>query len=132
MSKIDKTVSIFIGGKDRKMRFDINGILELEAYIPEKNIMTWMSQGSRFSFDTLIHAVWVGLKYEDKLLDLKKVRNWVAQYIQENEDGYVKLAGLVYGTIGLSGLTGGKASLFEDVIEKAKMIGADEDTDEKK
>ena len=39
MGKIDKTVDIFIGGKDRKMRFDINSILELEARIPEKNII---------------------------------------------------------------------------------------------
>ena len=131
MSKIDKTVDIFIGGKDRKMRFDINGILELEAHIPEKNIMTLMSKGLRFSFDTLIYAVWIGLKYEDKLLDLKKVQGWVVQYIQTHEDGYAKLAGFVYGAIGLSGLTGGKVSLFEDVIEKAKMVGEDEETDEK-
>ena len=131
MSKIDKTVDIFIGGKDRKMRFDINGILELEARIPEKNILILMSKGGAFPLDTLINAAWIGLKYQEKLLDRKKVQNWVADYISGNEKGYEKLSGLVYGAIGLSGLTGGKVSLFEDVIEKAKMVGEDEETDEK-
>ena len=131
MGKIDKTVDIFIGGKDRKMRFDINGVLELEARIPEKNIIILISKGAAFPLDTLISAVWIGLKYQDKFLDRKKVQKWVAQYITENENGYEKLAGLVFGTIGISGLAGGKVSLFEDVIEKAKAIEADEETDEK-
>lgn len=109
----------------------VKGHLELEARIPEKNILILMGKGATFPLDTLINAVWIGLKYQDKLLDRKKVQKWVAQYLEENENGYEKLSGFVYGAIGLSGLTSGKVSLFEDVIEKAKMVGEDEETDEK-
>lgn len=133
MNKIDKTVSIFIGGKERKMRFNINAILELESKIPEKNITTLIGAGT-FSMDTLITATWIGLKYQDKLLDIKKVKKWVADYLVENS--YAKLYALVLGAIGISGLCGGNISLFQDVIAKANAIDEDEpeeneDTDEK-
>lgn len=133
-NKIDRTVTIFIGGKERKMRFNINAIVELESKIPEKNIIALMSKNS-FPIETLIIATWIGLKYQDKLLDIKKVKKWVADYLVENS--YAKLYALVFGAIGISGLCGnGNISLFQDVIAKANAINEDEpeeneDTDEK-
>ncbi len=118
MNKIDRTVAIFIGGKERKMRFNINSVLELEAKIPERNVMLLMSRGI-FSLDTLITALWIGLKYQDKFLDRKKVQAWTEQYLQEHD--FQKLFALVYGAIGISGIIG-DTSLFEDVIIKANSL----------
>lgn len=114
-NKITRTVDINIGGKNRKMRFNINAIAELEAKTPQRNVFKLVSDG--FSINTIVTATWIGLKYEDKNLDLKLVRNWVNAYIQK--EGFIKLTALVTGAIGLSGLINKDLKLFEDMIAEA-------------
>lgn len=124
MNRIDRTVDIYIGGKARKMRFNINSIVELERRIPEKNIFVLMQKGA-FPLESLIAATWAGLRYQDKFLDIKTVTRWVDEYLAQYS--YQKLFALVYGAIGLSGLMHKDVSLFEDIIKKANAL---DDADE--
>ena len=125
MSNILRTVDIHIGGEDRKLKFTVGSLEELEANIPGHNVMELM-QRSQFSVGELVTAAWVGLKYYNKKLMRKDVREWVDTYMAEHDGG--DLFQKVYAAIGLSGLFGKDVSIFEDIIAIADNTESDEET----
>lgn len=116
-NKIDGSSMINIGGRDRKIKFTLNSLMELESYLPNRHLFKTMQDGTGLlSLSNIIIATWIGLKYQDKALTLEIVTTWVEEHLQENNFGDLHQA--VVGAIGILGTIGEK-SMYRNMIERA-------------
>lgn len=117
-SKIFKTVELEIGGEVRKMKFTIGSIEELEALLPEANVFELIKK-ELWSVSEIITAVYCGLKTFDRKLTRETVKKWVDEYAKQKEAGIQDLRIRAFAAIGLSGLLGGEAETFINVLNLA-------------
>lgn len=112
-SKITRSVDINMGGKDRKLKFTIGALEQLEASLPGHNVAELMTRNN-WSVGELITTTWVGLKYYDKKLTRDEAKGMVGEYLAETEQG--DLWSRLVAALGLSGLFGRDVSKFQDII----------------
>lgn len=127
-------ITIPLGGEDRRIKFTINAIQELEAQIDGKNVMLLM-QDRVWSITDIVSACHCALKTFDNTLTRRKVQEWVAEYAEEHETGIYDLQAYLTAALGMSGLVGGKRSAFEGILNelnKKKEGVKDEAADEGK
>ncbi len=115
MSKLNRTVEIDIGGELRKCKFTIGAIEQLESILPEHNIFMLMEK-QPWSMNEIISACWCGLRVFDAKLTRQKVAEWVTEYAQDEAKGIVDLHVRLTACLGLSGLAGGDAGAYADVL----------------
>lgn len=72
-------ITILFGNKERKLRFDVEAMLDLEAAL-NKTTREVMSDLAMLSFNTLVVALWAGLKHEDTALNINLVRKYFRTY----------------------------------------------------
>lgn len=112
ISKIDRSVLLNIGGEERRLKFTVGALEELESYLPSRNIYKQM-QDIPFAFGVLATAVWIGLKWQDKKLRRETVLEWINEYNSSNEAS--DLFNKTYAAIGLSGMFGSDVSVFAEI-----------------
>jgi len=112
-SKLNSTVSIEIGGEERKIKFNIGAIEELEAMLPERNVFMLL-QKEYWSISEIVAAVYCGLKTFDRKLSKLTVEKWIEKYTEENDIQVLRLK--AFAALGLSGLLTKEKSAFADVL----------------
>ena len=70
-------ITIPLGGEDRRIKFTINAIQELEAQIDGKNVMLLM-QDRVWSVTDIVSACHCALRTFDNTITRRKVQEWVA------------------------------------------------------
>ena len=125
MAKIDRSVIIELDGEEKKIRFDLSALEELEAKIG-KSAMTMMQNPNEWGVNGLVTALWVALKSREKKLTREEVKRMVSEYINDGGEANALLES-VYAAIGLSGFFG-DVSIFKDMLKR----NDDEDIEEGK
>lgn len=123
-------IMIPLGGEERRVKFTINAIQELEGQLASKNVMSLMQEGAVWSVTDTVSACYCALRVFDNAVTRKKVEAWVAEYAEGHETGIYGLQAYLVAAIGLSGLVGGKKSAFEGILRMLSQDG--EATDEGK
>ncbi len=126
-SKLNSTVEIEIGGEERKMKFTLGAVEELEAILPEHNIFLLMKKNF-WSVSEIVAATYCGLKVFDRKLSRLTVEKWIEEYTKENEITTLRLH--VFAALGLSGYVTKDKSAFVDVLNILKEKEPESEEDE--
>lgn len=117
INKIDGSISLNIGGENRKIKFSLNSLIEVESYLPNRHLFQTVQNGNGIlSISVLAIATWVGLKYQDKKLSQETVVQWVEEHLQENE--LQDFHQLILGAMGILGTLGDK-SVYKEMLAKS-------------
>lgn len=118
INKIDGSISLNIGGENRKIKYNLNALIEVESYLPSGHLFNTLRNADfMLSTTNLVTAVWVGLKYQNKKLTRESAAKWVEEYLQENPIN--ELNEMIVATMGLVG-TIGDVSMFKDILVNKK------------
>lgn len=116
-SKLHSTVTLKLGGENRRIKFTLTAIEELEALLTDKNgrgNVFLLIQKEFWSVTEIIAALYCGLKVFDRNLTTAKVKAWVEEYCAENQIMELRL--YVMSALGLSGLVLRNKSAFEEIL----------------
>lgn len=69
--------------KPRQLRYDLAAVRDLEANLGGKPLADVVNDLARMGVNTLVMALWAGLKHEDRGLNPKLVERMLTNYIQE-------------------------------------------------
>lgn len=116
-NKLHSTVTLNLGGEDRKIKFTITAVEELEALLTDKN-----GKGNAFllmtkdfwSVTEIIAALYCGLKVFDRKLAKATVESWVEEYCEDKQ--IIELRLYVMSALGLSGIVVQNKSAFADIL----------------
>lgn len=116
-NKLHSTVTLNLGGEDRKIKFTITAVEELEALLTDKN-----GKGNAFllmtkdfwSVTEIIAALYCGLKVFDRKLAKATVESWVEEYCEDKQIMELRL--YVMSALGLSGIVVQNKSAFADIL----------------
>lgn len=112
---INRAIKIHIGGEERDVKFTIQALEELEVLLPNHNIFELMSRQT-WAVNEIVSAMYCGLKVYDRKLTRQVAEQWISKYVNDNENGILKLNAYLIAAIGISGLVGGEKSAFEDIL----------------
>ena len=107
-------VFITIGGKERKLRYDINAAADMEELMGGKSLLYVMSNPMAAGFSALRILLWGGLKHAEKGLTLQRVGLMMQEYMESG--GSIETLALKIG----------------EAVRKSKILGEErkDDTDE--
>lgn len=116
-NKLHSTVTLNLGGEDRKIKFTITAVEELEALLTDKN-----GKGNAFllmtkdfwSVTEIIAALYCGLKVFDRKLAKATVESWVEEYCEDKQIMELRL--YIMSALGLSGIVVQNKSAFADIL----------------
>ena len=126
-SKLNSTVEIEIGGEERKIKFTLGAVEELEAMLPEHNVFLLMKKNF-WSVSEIVAATYCGIKVFDRKLSRQTVEKWIEDYTKENDITTLRL--YVFAALGLYGYVTKEKSAFVDVLNILKEEEAEEQEDE--
>ena len=86
-----EAVFIEIGGKERKLRYDINAAADMEELMGGKSLLYVLSNPIAAGFSAIRILLWGGLKHAEKGLTLQRVGLMMQEYL-ENGGSIEKLA----------------------------------------
>lgn len=112
---IDKSVRINIGGEERKAKFTIGALEELEAMLPNHNVFDLIAR-EFWSITEIVACVYCSLKVNERSLTKAKVQQWVTQYCREKENGMIDLRVRMLAALGVCGLVIGDTKPFENIL----------------
>ena len=75
-------VFITIGGKERKLRYDINAAADMEELMGGKSLLYVMSNPMAAGFSAIRVLLWGGLKHAEKGLTLQRVGLMMQDYME--------------------------------------------------
>lgn len=110
-----KRITINIGGEERRIKFNIAAIQELESLLDGKNVMA-LFDGKTWSVTDIVSACYCGLKACDRTISRQRVLEWVEDYASDSEQGVYGLQVYLIAALGTSGLMGSNKSAFEDIL----------------
>lgn len=96
---------INIGGKERRLRFDINSAAEMEELLGGQSLLFVMSNPAAAGFRVLRILLWGGLKHAEKGLTLQRVGIMMQEYM-ENGGSTEEIAEAVAAAIRASKIMG--------------------------
>ena len=102
-----EAVFIEIGGKERKLRYDINAAADMEELMGGKSLLYVLSNPIAAGFSAIRILLWGGLKHAEKGLTLQRVGLMMQEYL-ENGGSIEKLA-----------------EKLGDAVRKYKILGED-------
>ena len=76
---LDRSVTINLGGKERKIKFNALGVSQLERMLDDHNVYK-MVNGGVIALGDLAKCLYVGLAAYDK----KQVYNWMDEWLLDN------------------------------------------------
>ena len=85
------TVFITMGGKERRLRYDINAAADMEELMGGKSLLYVLSNPMAAGFSAIRILLWGGLKHAEKGLTLQRVGLMMQEYL-ENGGSIEKLA----------------------------------------
>lgn len=112
---INRSIKLELGGEERELKFTLQAIEELEAMLPNRNAFELMTR-QNWAVNEIVSAAYCGLKVFDRKLIRQTVEQWISKYINDNDNGMLKLNAYLIAAIGVSGLVGGEKSAFEDIL----------------
>lgn len=130
-NKLHSTVTLDLGGEERKIKFTITAIEELEALLTDQNgkgNVFLLMQKEFWSVTEIIAALYCGLKVFDRKLTTGTVKQWVTEYCEENQIMELRLYAM--SALGLSGLIANNKAVFADiltVLQKDKVEQVEEE-----
>ena len=110
-----EAVFIELGGKERKLRYDINAAADMEELMGGKSLLYVLSNPIAAGFSAIRILLWGGLKHAEKGLTLQRVGLMTQEYL-ENGGSIEKLA-----------------EKLGDAVRKSKILGeerADEESED--
>ena len=125
---ISRSIKLELGGEEREIKFTLQAIEELEAMLPNRNAFELMSRRI-WAVNEIVSAAYCGLKVFDRKLTRQTVEQWISKYINDNDNGMIKLNSYLVAAIGVSGLVGGEKSAFENIL---RTLDVKEEKDEGK
>lgn len=75
-------VFITIGGKERRLRYDINAAADMEELMGGKSLLYVMSNPMAAGFSAIRVLLWGGLKHAEKGLTLQRVGLMMQEYME--------------------------------------------------
>lgn len=96
MASLKGATDIFIGGKNRQMKFDFNALIELEEITG--NPITDIFSEEKLKLGTVRAAIFCGLRTFDKRLNIEQVGDWLF----EDKDQFENYAMLLVESLGAS------------------------------
>ena len=108
------TVFIKIGGKERRLRYDINSAAEMEELMGGKSLLYVMSNPMAAGFSAIRILLWGGLKHAEKGISLQRGGLMMQEYMESG--GSIETLALKIG----------------EAVRKSKILGEErkDDTDE--
>ena len=73
---LDRSVTINLGGKERKIKFNALGVSQLERMLDDHNVYK-MVNGGVVALGDLAKCLYVGLAAYDKKVTIQQVYNWM-------------------------------------------------------
>ncbi len=111
---------ITIGGKERKLRYDINAAADMEELMGGKSLLYVMSQPMAAGFSAIRVLLWGGLRHAEKGLTLQRVGMMMQEYMEAG--GSVEsLAAKIGEAVKASKIMG--ESLTEEEVEEENDAG---------
>ena len=80
---LDRSVTINLGGKERKIKFNALGVSQLERMLDDHNVYK-MVNGGVVAFGDLAKCLYVGLAAYDKKVTIQQVYNWMDEWLLDN------------------------------------------------
>lgn len=112
---INRSIKLELGGEERELKFTLQAIEELEAMLPNRNAFELMTRQT-WAVNEIVSAAYCGLKVFERKLTRQTVEQWIGKYINDNDNGMLRLNAYLIAAIGVSGLVGGEKSAFEDIL----------------
>lgn len=112
---ISRSIKLELGGAEREIKFTLQAVEELEAMLPNRNAFELMTRQT-WAVNEIVSAAYCGLKVFDCKLTRQTVEQWIGKYINDNDNGMLRLNAYLIAAIGVSGLVGGEKSAFEDIL----------------
>lgn len=109
---LDRTTVINLGGKERKLKFTIQGVMQLEKMLDSHNVYKTVSE-QVFSLNDIIKFIYIGLIAIDKSITLEQVMEWIAQWLLDNSSN--SLQTIVFLALCKSGILGNGRNAAEAV-----------------
>ena len=106
-------VFISIGGKERRLRYDINAAAEMEELMGGKSLLYVMSNPMAAGFSAVRILLWGGLKHAEKGLTLQRVGLLMQEYMEAG-GSFGELAGKIGEAIKASKIMGESLAGEED------------------
>ena len=75
-------VFITLGGKERRLRYDINAAAEMEELMGGKSLLYVLGSPMAAGFSAIRVLLWGGLKHADKGLTLQRVGQMMQEYME--------------------------------------------------
>lgn len=80
---LDRSVTINLGGKERKIKFNALGVSQLERMLNDHNVYK-MVNGGVIALGDLAKCLYVGLAAYDKKVTIQQVYNWMDEWLLDN------------------------------------------------
>ena len=80
---LDRSVTINLGGKERKIKFNALGVSQLERMLDDHNVYKMVS-GGVIALGDLAKCLYVGLAAYDKKVTIQQVYNWMDEWLLDN------------------------------------------------
>lgn len=104
-------VYITLGGKERKLRYDINAAADMEELMGGKSLLYVLGNPMSAGFSAIRVLLWGGLKHAEKGLTLQRVGLMMQEYMEEG-GSMETLAGKIC-----------------DAVRKSKIMGEETETE---
>lgn len=112
-----KPVFITIGGKERRLRYDINSAAEMEELMGGKSLLYVMANPQAAGFSAIRILLWGGLKHAEKGITLQRVGLMMQEYMEAG-GSFGELAGKIGEAIKASKIMGESLAGEEDTQEE--------------
>lgn len=103
---LDRSVTINLGGKERKIKFNALGVSQLERMLDDHNVYK-MVNGGVIALGDLAKCLYVGLAAYDKKVTIQQVYNWMDEWLLDNSSESLQtLVIIALSKAGVLGLPG--------------------------
>ena len=110
-------VFITIGGKERRLRYDINAAAEMEELMGGKSLLYVMASPMAAGFSAIRILLWGGLKHAEKGITLQRVGQMMQEYMEAG-GSFSELAAKIGEAVKASKIMGEGLASEEDAPEE--------------
>ena len=116
------TTSVFItlGGKERRLKYDINAAAEMEELLGGRSLLFILGNPASAGFSVMRTLLWGGLKHAEKGLTLQRVGLLMQEYMEAG-GSFGELAGKIGEAIKASKIMGESLAGEEDAAEETDV-----------
>jgi hypothetical protein len=109
------SVFITLGGKERRLKYDINAAAEIEELLGGRSLLFILGNPASAGFSVIRTLLWGGMKHAEKGLTLQRVGLFMQEYL-ENGGSLETISETIGEAVRRSGILGklGEADVTED------------------